>query len=184
MAAALASWELPDVLWEAIEAELPVLNAHRGRPTSVDLQQVAAGIFFVLRTGIQWQALPRERFGPPSTVYYYFRQWEAAGVFEGAWARALAAYEEQVGLDWEWQSIDGGMTKAPLGGEKHGPQSDRPGQIGDQAQRAYGRRRDTHRAGSRGRQPSGHEAAAGNVGRHRDSPPPADGRRTPEPEPG
>jgi hypothetical protein len=29
----------------------------------------------VLRTGIQWQAVLRERFGPPSTGYYEFRRW-------------------------------------------------------------------------------------------------------------
>ena len=168
MRAHTPSWELPDVLWQAIEPELPVLNAHRGRPTTVDLRRIAAGIYFVLRTGIQWQAIPREQFGPASTVYYYFRQWEHAGVFEGAWATALAAYDEHVGLDWEWQSIDGCMTKAPLGGGNHRAESDRSGQIGNQAQRAYGRRRDTHRTDRGRRQPPGHEAVARDVGRSGD----------------
>jgi len=121
MSTALASWELPDTLWQAMEPLLPVLNARRGRPRSVDLKRIAAGIFFVLRTGIQWHALPREPFGPASTVYYYFRQWDEAGVFEAVWATALAVYDGEVGLAWTWQSIDGGMTKAPLGGETTGP---------------------------------------------------------------
>jgi hypothetical protein len=30
-------------------------------------------------------------------------------------------YDEQVGIDWDWLAADGAMTKAPLGGEKTGP---------------------------------------------------------------
>jgi hypothetical protein len=32
------------------------------------------------------------------------------------------------GIDWDWLSMDGAMSKAPLGGEKNRPQSDRPRQ--------------------------------------------------------
>ena len=147
-----AEWELPEELWQIMEPRLPVLNAQRGRPRTVDLKRIAAGIFFVLRTGIQWQALPREQFGPASTVYYYFRQWEEAGVFEEAWAAALAAYDEAAGIEWTWQSVDGCMTKAPLGGENDRPKPNRPRQVGDQAERPYGGRRATHRHYGRWRQ--------------------------------
>lgn len=152
MSTVAPSWELPPVLWEAMEPLLPVLNERRGRPRRVDLQRIAAGIFFVLRTGIQWHALPREQFGPASTVYYYFRQWEEAGVFEAVWALALTAYDAEVGLEWTWQSIDGCMTKAPLGGENDRTQPDRPGEVRHQAQCADRRRRDTHRSYGRWRQ--------------------------------
>jgi hypothetical protein len=37
------------------------------------------------------------------------------------WQAGLAEYEELKGIDWEWQAVDGAMTKAPLGGEKTGP---------------------------------------------------------------
>ena len=154
MSATAPSWEFPEVLWEAMEPLLPVLNAHRGRPRTVDLKRIAAGIFFVLRTGIHWHALPRDQFGPSSTVYYYFRQWEEAGVFEDTWAAALTAYDETVGLDWSWQSIDGCMTKAPLGGENDGAEPDRSGEVGHETQHAYRRRRDTHRRYGRWRQPA------------------------------
>ena len=33
----------------------------------------------------------------------------------------VARYDGLVGLDWEWQAMDGAMTKAPLGKEKTGP---------------------------------------------------------------
>jgi putative transposase len=115
------SWELPDEVWQAMAAVIPPRKSREGRPRTVNLRRVAEGIFYVLRTGIQWQAVPRERFGPPSTVYYYFRQWVAANVFTDLWAQALTVYDDLQGLEWTWQSIDGAMTKAPLGGRRRGP---------------------------------------------------------------
>ena len=108
------SWQLPDEVWAAMEPLIPPRKSKEGRPRTVNLRQVTEGIFFVLRTGIQWQAVPRERFGPPSTVYYYFRRWVDEGVFKDLWAQALAVYDDLQGLEWTWQSIDGAMTKAPL----------------------------------------------------------------------
>ena len=77
-------------------------------------------IVYVLRTGMQWNALPRER-GASTTVYTRFRLWETQGLFMRLWQNGLQAYDELVGLDWEWQSLDGVMTKAPLGGGATGP---------------------------------------------------------------
>ena len=116
----LASWQLPQPLWEALQQLIPEKKSRLGRPRSVDFRTILAGIFYVLLTGIQWQALPREKFGPPSTVYYYFALWADSGIFEKMWCLALETYDPLNGLDWEWQSIDGAMTKAPLGGEATG----------------------------------------------------------------
>ena len=170
MTAVKPSWELPDVLWEAMEPLLPVRNAYRGRPRRVDLKKVAAGVYFVMRTGIQWHALPREQFGPSSTVYYSFRQWLEAGVFVDTWAAALEAYDRNVGLDWEWQSVDGCMTKAPLGGENDGSEPDGSREIGDEAQRAYRWGWDT--AGDRGGrgESAGSDIVGGNAGGDCDRP--------------
>jgi putative transposase len=41
---------------------------------------VLGAILYVLRTGIQWNALPRE-LGAGTTVYDRFRLWEADGFF-------------------------------------------------------------------------------------------------------
>jgi transposase len=79
-----------------------------------------SGIFYILRTGCQWKALPRV-FGAPSTVHDRFQEWEAAGVFARLWAASLLEYDTIKELDWQWQSVDGAMTKAPLGGEATGP---------------------------------------------------------------
>lgn len=115
------SWELPDTVWQRMEPLIPPRKSPLGRPRSVDFRRVTEGIFYVLRTGIQWQAVPRERFGPPSTVYYYFARWVRAGVFERLWAEALAVYDELQGLEWTWQSIDGAMNKAPLAERPRAP---------------------------------------------------------------
>ena len=45
----------------------------------------------------------------------------AAGMFLELWRTGLERYDELKGLDWSWLSMDGAMTKAPLGGEKPAP---------------------------------------------------------------
>jgi putative transposase len=71
-------------------------------------------IIYVLRTGIQWNALPRE-LGASSTVHDRFQEWEQAGLFKALWQAGLNAYDELTGIQWEWQAVDGAMTKAPFG---------------------------------------------------------------------
>ncbi len=115
-----AAWELPDAVWQEMEPLIPPRKSKVGAPRTANLRRITEGIFYVLRTGIQWQACPRERFGPPSTVYYYFSQWCEAGVFEELWAVALGVYDDLKGLEWKWQSADGAMTKSPLAGMPRG----------------------------------------------------------------
>lgn len=114
-------WELSDEVWARAEPVLPPHRPHPkgGRPAKDDRQMLGA-ILYVLRTGIQWNALPRE-IGASTTVYDRFRAWERAGVFERLWAAGLQEFDELVGIDWEWQSMDGAMTKAPFGGDATGP---------------------------------------------------------------
>jgi putative transposase len=92
---------------------LQKLHPKGGRPARADRQMLGA-MLYVLRTGLQWNALPHE-IGASTTVYDRFRQWERAGVFERLWAAGLEEFDELVGIDWEWQSLDGAMTKAPFG---------------------------------------------------------------------
>lgn len=114
-------WCIPDELWEQLLVLLPQRSYPKGgRPRAAD-RQCMDGIFYVLRTGCQWKALPR-CFGAASTVHDRFQEWHAAGVFERAWQRGLLEYDIQKGLDWEWQAMDGAMTKAPLGGKRNGTQ--------------------------------------------------------------
>src|ERR1043166_9518402 len=75
-------WEVSDELWERVRPLIPSRPPHPkgGRPAASDRQMFAA-IVYVLRTGIQWNALPRE-LGASSTVYDRFRWWESQGFFQ------------------------------------------------------------------------------------------------------
>jgi transposase len=78
-------------------------------------------IFFALRTGCQWNALNGTGICSSSSAHRRFQEWTNAGVFRKFWKRGLIAYDRLKGIDWRWLSMDGAMTKAPLGGEKTGP---------------------------------------------------------------
>lgn len=129
-----ADYQIPDALWERLKPLLPNPKPKKktGRPRMDDRKAMSA-IFYLLRTGCQWSALP-ESLGKKSTVHDRFQEWRAAGVFETMWQTALAYYDEKKGLDWEWQAMDGAMTKAPLGGKRNRPQSYRSRQKGHQTQ--------------------------------------------------
>src|SRR2546421_7742325 len=82
----------------------------------------------------QWKALDATLFCPGSTAHDRFQEWVAAGVFWEMWKAGLLEYDCLKEIDWSWLSMDGCLTKAPLGGEKDGAKPHRPGQAGRQAQ--------------------------------------------------
>jgi hypothetical protein len=47
-------------------------------------RQVFSAIVYVLRTGYQWKALPKE-FGSASAVHKHFQKWHRAGFFLALW---------------------------------------------------------------------------------------------------
>jgi len=110
-------------------------------------------IFFVLRTGCQWNALNATGICTSSSAHRRFQEWVEAGVFLALWKQGLLEYDQLQGIDWSWLSMDGAMTKAPLGGEKHGQKPYRPRQTRRKAQRADGSEGHTDRAGSGGSEP-------------------------------
>ena len=112
---------LPDSVWERVQSVLPEdrPKPKGGRPRMGN-RPVVNAIFYILRTGCQWKALPRS-LGASSTVHDRFQEWVASGVFLRMWEVGLQEYAETVGIEWEWMSMDGSMVKAPLGGELTGP---------------------------------------------------------------
>lgn len=114
-----AKYRIPDELWERLQPLLPqaMPKPKGGRPRMDDRQALEA-IFYVLCTGCQWNALPRS-LGASSTVHDRFQQWQERGVFQRFWQAGLLEYAQEVGIDWEWNAMDGAMTKAPLGGKRH-----------------------------------------------------------------
>jgi transposase len=127
--ATLKSWTVSDTLWNRVESLIPRSKRtpgrkYRRRPGGgrkpIPPRKVFAGIVYVLRTGCQWKALPKE-YGSASSVHKYFLEWKQRGVFLKMWRRGLAEYDEMEGIAWSWQSIDGAMIKAPLALEAVGP---------------------------------------------------------------
>ena len=135
-------FRVSDALWAVLEPLIPVrLNTHRfggGRPRVPD-RRCADAIFYVLRTGCQWEALKQTDLCAKSTAHDRLQEWVQAGVFEKLWYAGVEQFDDLKDIDWNWLSMDGGMTKAPLGGEKDGAQSDGPRQTRRQAQSAHGR---------------------------------------------
>ena len=130
-------YRISDSLWEKLEPLIPPrVNPHPrggGRKPNPD-RQVMDAIFFVLRTGCQWKALDETKICSGSVAHARFQKWVEAGVFLRFWQEGLGEYDECKGIDWSWQSMDGAMTKAPLGGEKNRTQCNRPSQRRRQTQ--------------------------------------------------
>lgn len=120
------------------DASLRKRRAGAGRPAK-PARQVFEAVMFVLRTGCQWKALPKERFGSASSVHKRFLEWEQAGFFESLWKAGLAEYDQMEGIAWRWQSIDGAMFKAPMAQEGTGPNPTDRGKKRKQAPPAGGR---------------------------------------------
>lgn len=121
MKAILTIWRIPDLLWEQIALLLAQLDppAVRGRKR-IDSRAALDAIIFRLRSGCQWNHLPRE-FPDDSSVHRTFQRWVRRGVFTRIWALLIEACAELGDLDWEWQAADGAMGKARFGGDLIGP---------------------------------------------------------------
>jgi len=143
-------FRISDALWAVLEPLVPKrVNTHRfggGRPRVPD-RRCADAIFYVLRTGCQWDALTQTDLCAKSTAHDRFQEWVEAGVFLKLWQVGVAQFDELQGIDWNWLSMDGAMTKAPLGGGKDGSQSHRPRQARRQTQLADRRAWRPDRAG-------------------------------------
>ena len=109
-------WEIPDQAWTEIE---PILSdsyppAATGRKQA-DFRKTLNGIIFRLRSGCQWNHLPK-MFGDDSTVHRWFQRWVQDGLLKEIWAVLLGACAELGGVNWEWQAADGCLGKARFGG--------------------------------------------------------------------
>lgn len=129
MAKRVASWEVSDAFGERVAPLVPMRQRvpkkrYRRQPgggrKAKEPRVVFEALVYVLRTGCQWKALPKERFGSASAIHKHFQQWERAGFFQRLWRAGLAEYDDMEGIAWRWQSVDGAMVKAPLAQESVG----------------------------------------------------------------
>jgi transposase len=145
--AQIKSWTMSDALWSKIERLVPARKRPRGRKYQrkpgagrkpMPARQVFSAIVYVLRTGCQWKALPKE-YGSASAVHAHFQRWQREGFFLKIWKAGLAEYDDMEGIAWRWQSVDGATGKAPLARECVGPNSTDRGKKWAQAQSSGGR---------------------------------------------
>ncbi|MBQ7252858.1 MAG: transposase, partial [Kiritimatiellae bacterium] len=97
-------WEISDELWEKVAPLIPDAAQRRdaartykrkpggGRKPIYGDRIYFSAIVYVLRTGIIWNALPREKFGGlgSSALHERFRKWAKAGLFTALWRMGLA----------------------------------------------------------------------------------------------
>lgn len=81
--------DLTDAQWAIIEILIPVNRL--GRPRDVAIREVLNAIFYLIRSGCQWDMLPHDLL-PKSTVYDYFKQWRE----DGTWQVILDALRQKV----------------------------------------------------------------------------------------
>jgi transposase len=72
--------DLTDAEWGLIAPLIPPAK-HGGRHRQVNVREVLNAIFYVLSTGCQWKALPKD-LPPKSTAHYYFMLWDWDGTLE------------------------------------------------------------------------------------------------------
>ena len=112
-------WQCPDDLWDkviapALEALDPPAKTGRKR---IDPRPALDGIIYQLRSGCQWNALPR-RFGNDRSIHRTFQRWIERGVFAEIWSVMIGCCADLDDVQWSWQSADGFMGKARHGGIK------------------------------------------------------------------
>jgi putative transposase len=128
-------WEASDELWARIE---PLLKedwqpSPKGGQPPADWRGIFNGIVYRLRSGCQWNHLPKH-FGDDATIHRWFQRWCRQGVMQSIWALLVAECAELDEVAWEWQSADGRLGKARFGGGKGGQKPDRSRQTRHQGE--------------------------------------------------
>jgi len=120
------SWTISDDFWDEVKEYIPkserepnkeYKRAAGGGRKPPEMRKILEGILYVLRTGVQWKASPKE-YGSSSNLHRYFQIFVEKGFFQRIWEAGLYKYDEIAEIGWEWQRLDGCMTKAPLGGSE------------------------------------------------------------------
>ena len=72
--------DLTDAEWAEVEPLIPPAKPG-GNKRSVDIRHVMNGVMYVLSTGCQWRAIPKD-LPPRSTVHDYLERWTWDGTLE------------------------------------------------------------------------------------------------------
>ncbi len=72
--------DVTDEEWAHIAPLIPPAK-HGGRKRSVDIREVVNGLMYILSTGCQWRAIPKD-LPPRSTLFEYFDLWDYDGTLD------------------------------------------------------------------------------------------------------
>jgi transposase len=89
--------DLTDAEWALVEPMIPPAR-HGGRPRNVNVREVLNAICYVLWTGCQWKALPKD-LPPKSTAHYYFMLWDWDGTLARIHHALYVVTSEQAGRE-------------------------------------------------------------------------------------
>ena len=89
--------DLSDAEWRLVEPLIPPAR-RGGRRRSINVREMLNAIFYVLWTGCQWKALPKD-LPPKSTVYVYLDLWNWDGTLERIHHALYVAVREQAGRE-------------------------------------------------------------------------------------
>ena len=118
---------VPDGLWKEIEPLFPVHEqSPDGGRKPIDNRTVFTLLVFRLKTGLGWRDLPTEMGASQCTVRRRLKEWSELGLFAAIVDRLLTRLKIDGRLELAEVLIDGGLLKAPLGGENAG-RTQKPG---------------------------------------------------------
>ena len=89
--------DLTDEEWALIAPEIPPAKRGGGKRT-VDMREVVNGLMYVLTTGCQWRAIPKD-LSPRSTVNGYFTLWDYDGTLDRIHHALYVKCREQAARD-------------------------------------------------------------------------------------
>jgi putative transposase len=109
--------DLSDAEWTILRPLLPQPKGF-GHPVEVDFREILNGIFYVQRTGCQWEMLPHD-LPPYSTVYRYFQKWQRKGIWQQMHDQVRGQLRKQLGRG-EFSSVAIADSQSVKSTEKRG----------------------------------------------------------------
>lgn len=89
--------DLSDGEWEILKQMVPQAKGF-GHPLEVEFREIFNGIFYVQRTGCQWEMMPHD-LPPYSTVYHYFQKWQRKGIWQKMHDQVCQQLRTKLGRD-------------------------------------------------------------------------------------